>query len=228
MVLMEKKVIKKCVSLVVVILMFMIVAVCGYKYYIYGYPFARAVKVDKCNWEIMLVNNKSYIDKEYEPECVNLSNGEKVDKRIYPQLQRMFDEARSEGISITVRSGYRSWEEQKNLWTQELERLDEEGISLHEAIEQGVLSVQRAGTSEHQTGMAVDINSMTDMDDTALYEWLKDNAYKYEFILRYPENKTDITGIMYEPWHFRYVGETTAAIIKNEDLCLEEYIDKYE
>ena len=135
----------------------------------------------------------------------------------------MFNDARKQGISITVGSGYRSWEEQNALWKKEMNRLDEKGVSLRNAIKRGELVVQRPGMSEHQTGLAVDINSMQS-NASILYKWLKDNSYKYGFILRFPREKKKITGIIYEPWHFRYVGKEAAAIMKRENLCLEEYV----
>lgn len=217
---------KKICMVIFVIAVVMSVSLCIYKYYNYGTFFAKKIKIDENNWKTVLINNEHYLDKEYKPECVKLSNGEKVSKRIYPHLQLMFDDARRQGISITVGSGYRSWEEQNALWEKEMNRLDEMGLSLHDAIERGELAVQRPGMSEHQTGLAVDINSVQ-RDASILYKWLKDNSYKYGFVLRFPEEKKKITGIIYEPWHFRYVGKEAAAIMKREDLCLEEYVKLY-
>ena len=83
-------------------------------------------------------------------------------------------------------------------------------------------------TSEHQLGLSVDINADTDKcSSEKVYQWLDENAYKYGFVKRYPEDKTDITGISNEPWHYRYVGTTVAKIMKEENLCLEEYLEKY-
>ena len=83
-------------------------------------------------------------------------------------------------------------------------------------------------TSEHQLGLSVDINADTDKcSSEKVYPWLDENAYKYGFVKRYPEDKTDITGISNEPWHYRYVGTTVAKIMKEENLCLEEYLEKY-
>lgn len=217
---------KKICVVIVVIFLVMEGSLCVYKYYNYGTVFAKKIKIDRNNWKTVLINNERYLEKEYKPECVKLLNGAKVSKRIYPHLQSMFDDARRQGISITVGSGYRSWEEQNDLWEEEINRLDEEGISLHEAMAQGKLMVQRPGMSEHQTGLAVDINS-TQRDAPILYKWLSKNSYKYGFILRYPEEKKKITGIIYEPWHFRYVGKEAAAIMKRENLCLEEYVKLY-
>lgn len=221
----------KKIFLIIVMVCIIITSVsCGYNYWIYGCFFIKKVTTDEClndNWETVLVNNKHCLEQNYEPMCTKLSNGESVDERIYPQLQNMFDDARKDGISITVRSGYRSWDEQEELWEQEKDRIDEEGIRLNEAVARGEITVQRQGMSEHQTGLAVDINSLSDGNSSNLYDWLRDYSYKYGFVLRYPENKIEITGISYEPWHFRYVGVDAAKVMKDEDICLEEYVKRY-
>lgn len=216
----------KRICIKIVVISVMIIVFVGYRYCIHGFFLGREATVNG-NWEIMLVNNEHHIKKEYEPKCIKLSNGEYVDERIYPKLQSMFDDIRSKGISLFVRSGYRSWEEQNELWEEEMDRLAVEGVSTQEAEESGNLYVRKPGTSEHQTGLAVDINVMPGGDANTLYSWLKDNSYKYGFVLRYPQDKKKITGIMHEPWHFRYVGTDVADIMTKENLCLEEYLKKY-
>ena len=216
---------KKICIVIIGICLAMASSLCAYRYYNYGTFFAKKITIDRNNWKTVLINNEYYLDKEYKPKCVKLANGVKVSKRIYPHLQSMFDDARKQGISITVGSGYRSWEEQNELWEEEMNRLDEKGVSLHDAVKRGELVVQRPGMSEHQTGLAVDINSMQS-DASILYKWLKDNSYKYGFILRFPKEKKKITGIIYEPWHFRYVGKEAGASMKIEYLFLEEYVKR--
>lgn len=160
------------------------------------------------------------------PKCVELANGEKVDERIYPDLQNMFNAARKIGLNIIVTSGYRGYDLQKILWNAEVNRLKMKVLSTEKAAKNGKLFLQRPGLSEHQTGLAIDINSKNKSQKSALYRWLRNNSYKYGFILRYPEDKVDITGIAYEPWHFRYVGLKNALIIKQNNLCLEKFLDK--
>lgn len=109
-----------------------------------------------------------------------------------------------------------------------MDRLDEEGITRRDAIRIGELMVQRPGMSEHQTGLAVDINSQSGEDSSVLYRWLQDYSCNYGFVLRYPEDKIEITGISYEPWHYRYVGIDAAKVMKDKDICLEEYVERYE
>lgn len=176
-------------------------------------------------WQLMVVNSEYRVPKNYELEFVTLSCGEKVEKRIYPDLQDMFDDALSEGIDLVVRSGYRSEEEQKQLLIKKIGELRNEGFSDNKARAEALRWVSMPGTSEHQLGFAVDINAENGTKEERAYKWLSDNAHKYGFILRYPSDKTDITGIAYEPWHFRYVGKHHAKEIYNQGLCLEEYVE---
>ncbi|MGI6721492.1 MAG: M15 family metallopeptidase [Anaerovoracaceae bacterium] len=192
---------------------------CAYKYVSFGSIFVARAEMDK-DWEVVLVNSRHYVGRDYKPELTELSNGEKVDSRIYPHLQAMFDAARAHGFHLIVRSGYRSYGEQEALWN--------EGGAGMDGDENGVLSVQRPGLSEHQTGLAVDINRAGDTDEGALYSWLQNNAARFGFILRYPADKTEITGVIYEPWHYRYVGVDAARAMKADNLCLEEYVGEYE
>lgn len=150
-------------------------------------------------WNLLVVNRWNEIPEDYEVTLTELENEEKVDSRIYPDLQEMFDNMREEGIYPFVREGYRTAKE----W------------------------VALPGTSEHQLGLAVDINADKEhSDNEEVYEWLAQNAYKHGFILRYPQGKEDITGTAYEPWHYRYVGEEAAKEIFDRQICLEEYFEK--
>ncbi len=176
-------------------------------------------------WKLILVNKDNYIPKDYKVKLLTLSNGKKVDARIYPKLQEMFDAARASGINLHVAEGYRSEEEQEDLMEEKIESFIEEGKSEGEAKKLARKWVALPGTSEHQLGLAVDINSRISTPSGPLYSWLANNSYKYGFILRYPPNKVSITGVKYEPWHFRYVGKSAAAQIHRQGICLEEYIE---
>lgn len=177
-------------------------------------------------WKLILVNKDNYIPKDYKVKLLTLSNGKKVDARIYPQLQAMFDAARTSGINLHVAEGYRSEEEQEDMMEEKIESFIEEGKSEGEAKKLARKWVALPGTSEHQLGIAVDINSQISTPSGPLYSWLANNSYKYGFILRYPPNKVSITGVKYEPWHFRYVGKSAAAEIHKQGICLEEYIEE--
>lgn len=180
-------------------------------------------------WNLILVNRNSYIPDDYKVELTELSNGEKVDSRIYPELQEMFSDARAQGYGLFVREGYRTQEEQQQLLDEKIEAYENEGKSKSEAKKLAEQWVAIPGTSEHQLGIAVDINADTTKSSSDdVYSWLAENAHKYGFIKRYPSDKTDITGVINEPWHYRYVGKEAALEIYSQGMCLEEYIDTLE
>ena len=193
-------------------------------------PFLRSlthhVASEDNGWNLILVNRNSYIPSNYEVELTELSNGEKVDSRIYPELQEMFDAARAEGYGLFVAEGYRSQEKQQQLLDEKQEAYESEGYSKSEAKELAQQWVAIPGTSEHQLGIAVDINADTSKSSSdSVYRWLEENAHKYGFIKRYPSDKTEITGIINEPWHYRYVGKDAALEMYSRGICLEEYIE---
>lgn len=180
-------------------------------------------------WNLILVNRENYIPADYEVQLTELSNGKKVDSRIYPELQEMFNAARTQGYGLFVREGYRTQEEQQQLMNEKIEAYENEGKSKSEAKKLAEQWVAIPGTSEHQLGIAVDINADTtksSRDD--VYNWIEENAHTYGFIKRYPSNKTDITGVINEPWHYRYVGKEAASAIYSQGICLEEYIETLE
>ena len=178
-------------------------------------------------WNLILVNRENYIPADYEVQLTELSNGKKVDSRIYPELQEMFNAARAQGYGLFVREGYRTQEEQQQLMNEKIEAYENEGKSKSEAKKLAEQWVAIPGTSEHQLGIAVDIinadTTKSSRDD--VYNWLEENAHTYGFIKRYPSNKTDITGVINEPWHYRYVGKEAASAIYSQGICLEEYIE---
>lgn len=179
---------------------------------------------ESLGWNLMLVNSQYRIPDDYSVELIRLSNGEQVDSRIYPDLQEMFDDARGDGYSLFVRAGYRSEEDQEDLMEDKIEAYRQEGYSQREAEHEAEKWVAKPGTSEHELGLAVDINAEGQTDGNRLYQWLAEHSWKYGFILRYPAEKEEITGIDYEPWHFRYVGKQAAKEMYEQDLCLEEYV----
>lgn len=179
-------------------------------------------------WELILVNDDNFMPEDYKINLLTLSNGQQVDERIYPSLQKMFDDMRKEGHRPLVVSGYRSEDEQKAILKEKVRDFEADGYPKLAAEIQALKWVAKPGTSEHQLGLAVDINpDYTVTKGWGFYAWLEENSYKYGFIKRYPADKTDITGISNENWHFRYVGEEAARVMYRENLCLEEYIDKY-
>lgn len=174
--------------------------------------------------ELTLVNADNPVPNGWSVELTTLSNGEQVASMIYPDLQDMFDDMRSEGIYPFVRAGYRSGEEQERVLDEKIRAYENEGYSNSRARELALETVAQPGTSEHELGLAVDINADDESTGDEVYSWLAENAYKYGFIQRYPEDKSEITGIDYEPWHYRYVGKKAAQEIFSSGECLEEYL----
>lgn len=179
-------------------------------------------------WNLILVNKDHSVPRNYDVELTTLSNGKKVDSRIYPSLQAMFNDARAAGLNLFVREGYRTKNEQKNIMKSRIETYRQKGYSSREAIKLAKEYVAKPGTSEHELGLAVDINASNSRMQDKVYNWLQNHSWRYGFILRYPPDKTDITGVSNEPWHFRYVGKDAAKTMKENNWCLEEYVEKME
>ena len=176
---------------------------------------------DDTPWNLILVNKDNPLPSGYDPELIELSNGQSVDSRIYPELQAMMDDARLAGYDPQVVSGYRTAEKQQQLLDEKISEFRDQGYGRWESKKLALQWVAKPGTSEHQLGLAVDINGST--YDT--YLWLEENCCNYGFIYRYPADKTDITGIAHEEWHYRYVGKDAAAEIHRQGICLEEYLE---
>ena len=177
-------------------------------------------------WNLVVVNRWNELPEDYDIELMELSNGQKIDERIYPYLQEMFNAARAEGIYPIVREGYRTEKEQQALYDEKVQAYINEGYSRSRAEKTAKEWVALPGTSEHQLGIAVDINAdKSKCSNNEVYTWLAENAHEYGFILRYPQGKLEMTGISYEPWHYRYVGVDAAQEIYNENICLEEYLE---
>ena len=175
-------------------------------------------------WNLIVVNRWNELPEDYEVELTELSNGQMVDSRIYPYLQEMFDAARTEDVYPVVREGYRTAEEQQEILDDKIQTYINQGYSQSRAEKTAKEWVALPGTSEHQLGIAVDINAdNSKCSNEEVYAWLAENAYKYGFILRYPMGKQEITGTSYEPWHYRYVGIEAAKEIYERGICLEEY-----
>lgn len=184
-------------------------------------------------WNLILVNPWNELPENFYVERAVLSSGHSIDKRAYSDLIEMLEDAKAEGLSLVICSSYRTMEKQQRLYENEVNDYVSLGYSYEEAKKEAAKWVARPGTSEHQTGLALDIVSASfqsltkEQENTKEQKWLMENSYKYGFILRYPEDKTEITGINYEPWHYRYVGKEAAKVIFEEKISLEEYIADY-
>ena len=177
------------------------------------------------DWKLILVNAEHPVPEDYSVTLKELRNDQWVDERIYPELQQMFDDARAEGIYPLINESYRSAERQQEILDNYIAAYEAEGLSTEEAQQRALEVVAKPGTSEHQLGLALDIIVEYEEDSTVTWQWLKENCWRYGFILRYPEDKTEITGSSYEPWHFRYVGAEAAQQITERGITLEEYLE---
>lgn len=199
---------------------------------------------------LFLVNYNNLLDSSYKPtdlvDVVNTRNGwptQKLRLSAAKALEALFIEAKEAGMTyinddsgyrLSVTSGYRSYNTQKSNFEKRVDRAKDEnpGVSQEEAEEIAAKAVARPGTSEHQTGLCVDMHNMPEAIKTFKNEeaakWLVENSHKFGFILRYPEDKTEITKIMFEPWHFRFVGRYHATRIHELGMCLEEYMEYLE
>lgn len=181
---------------------------------------------------LLLVNPWTPLPEDFVPgELVPVQNDQAVDARAYPDLQDMLQDMSQAGLSPLICSSYRSQERQQELYDNKVQRVMAEGVSREAAQAEAARWVARPGTSEHQTGLAVDIVSLSNQmldetqESTPEFQWLAENAWKYGFILRYPSDKSEKTGIAYEPWHFRFVGKEAAEEMHDLGLCLEEYLE---
>lgn len=181
-------------------------------------------------WELLVVSGANPLPEGFEiPELTELKGGHAVDSRMYPALQQMMDDCRAAGLEPWICSSYRTREKQEELFQNKVESLLTLGYSEEAAQEEAARWVARPGTSEHETGLAVDIVDKSyqildrKQEQTPVQQWLMENCARYGFILRYPTDKSELTGIGYEPWHYRYVGPEAAAAIMEQGICLEEY-----
>ena len=185
-------------------------------------PYADKPDIDINSWEYVLANPWNSIE-DYYPDVVQIEDIE-VDYRIYDAMEAFVSDCRAAGNTVYLSSGYRSYDLQKYLFEKKCEEYDEETAAT---------IVARPGTSEHQTGLAADITDQyyeyknASLEETAMYQWMEAHCQDYGFIVRFPNGKEDITGIIYEPWHFRYVGVEAATYIMEHNLTLEEFVALY-
>ena len=179
---------------------------------------------------LMLVNPWNEIDPNYSPELVDVSGGMLFDARAAYWLNRMLSDCRAAGCYPEICSLYRTQDYQAMLYDNKVERVLAQGYDYYTALDIAAMSVAVPGTSEHQLGLAADLvdffygglDYYQEYTDTQ--QWLMAHCTDYGFILRYPNGTSDITGIIYEPWHYRYVGRTVAAEMKDLGVTLEEYL----
>jgi zinc D-Ala-D-Ala carboxypeptidase len=177
------------------------------------------------DWQLVLVNFDNKMPDDFQNKIVHEFNVD-LDSRIAEPYQKMHDAALKDDVRLWISSGYRSPEKQETLFNQEIETYAKMGLNHNAAVSQAERSVAHAGYSEHNTGLAIDLNGVLDsFAQTPEFRWLQSHAQDYGFVLRYAQDKQDITKIKFEPWHFRYVGVENAKKMNQLGMCLEEYIN---
>ena len=182
------------------------------------------------DWQLLLVNDWNPLPAGYDNDVsfTTVTGGKQMDSRITDAVEQMLKDASA--YELAVVSAYRPKDEQNTLYWRKVKQYTDKGYSDLEAQKVGGTIVKRPGFSEHNCGLAMDVGGSGDYTleqtfaNTAAYTWLIDHCADYGFILRFPEGKEDITGVIYEPWHYRYVGVEAAKYIMDNDLCLEEYL----
>ena len=182
---------------------------------------------DAEKWNLSIINTKYPLPDSYAPTLSNVISGSNIqlDSRVSERYAEMYAAAKLSGCVLTPYSGYHSYALQETNYNRKVNFYVNQGISAEEANQKASAQVLPAGCSEHNAGLAMDIvSASSDFINTKEYKWLCENAYNYGFILRYPEDKTAITGMNFEPWHWRYVGTQAAKEMKEKNQCLEEYL----
>ena len=179
-------------------------------------------------WNLIVVNSSREIPEGYVPQLKEiLGCGKYLDYRVAPHYEEMYYAAKKDGIILTPYSAYRTYERQKNNYNNLTSKyMSQYGLSREAAAAKAATVILPPGTSEHNLGLAMDVCNVYDsFAYSKEYAWLQQHAHEYGFILRYTKEKQPITGIVPEPWHWRYVGVEYAKKIKDSGLCLEEYLD---
>lgn len=189
-------------------------------------PLPTPPDIDISQWQYVCANTDRLLPSDYTPELTELEGGQYFDSRAVDALKDFIAAARAEGLTVVLSSSYRSYSTQQYLFNNKVAQTGSE--------EAAAKIVAIPGSSEHQLGLSADIvdgyyQYMNEsLAETELLKWMYAHCHEYGFILRYPEDKQDITNIMFEPWHFRYVGEEAASYIMENGLCLEEFVALYE
>lgn len=184
----------------------------------------------KEDWKLILINKQHAIPDNYKVPLGTIRGSMRCDERIIPELTEMMQAARANGVNLVICSPYRDYDRQIMLFDRKIKAYMKRGLSYLEAYRITSQAVTVPGASEHQIGLALDIisdkyTSLNEgLGETEAGKWLASHSYEYGFVLRYPKGKEDITGIEYEPWHFRYVGKAAARYIYENKLTLEEFV----
>ena len=187
---------------------------------------------EKEEYYLLLANAENPLPQDWSIQTEEVQNGYEMDKRAAPAMREMIQAAKEDGVELMLCSAYRSVEKQQQLFDRSQQAYMAQGMSEEEAYANTATETAIPGTSEHQTGLAADIVTPTyqmldaGFADTPAGQWLSEHAAEYGFVLRYPQDKQEVTGIIYESWHYRFVGKTHAKLMKESGLCLEEYLQQ--
>ncbi len=201
----------------------------------YAYSYAgfnpKVISVTDYNWKTVLVNRNYILKEGYKPQLAEAvkGSGQYLDYRVAPYYQKMYDAALKDGVTLSPCSGYRSYDLQKNNFENKISYYMNQGYDKITATQNAARVILPPGTSEHNAGLAMDIGWVTeDFENSSAFAWLTANAQDYGFIMRYPksEEKQQITEIIYEPWHWRFVGVELAQELKASGQVLEEYLGR--
>ena len=202
----------------------------GYAYSYAGFN-PTEIEIPEDGWNTVLVNRNYILKEGYVPKLEEAVKGSGIylDYRVAPYYQKMYDAAKADGVTLTPNSGYRSYETQKNNFNNKINLYVSQGYDKVTATQNAARIILPPGTSEHNAGLAMDIGWVTeDFENSAAFAWLSEHAQDYGFVMRYPksEDKQSITEIIYEPWHWRYVGVEAAQSMKQTGQVLEEYLGR--
>lgn len=187
---------------------------------------------EKEEYYLLLANAENPLPQDWSIQTEEVQNGYEMDKWAAPAMREMIQAAKEDGVELMLCSAYRSVEKQQQLFDRSQQAYMAQGMSEEEAYAKTATETAIPGTSEHQTGLAADIVTPTyqmldaGFADTPAGQWLSEHAAEYGFVLRYPQDKQEVTGIIYESWHYRFVGKTHAKLMKESGLCLEEYLQQ--
>lgn len=189
----------------------------------------QTVVIDPDKWYLTLVSKKYKLPDDFTVELKDVvpTSDRQLDARCADYYTRMYNAAFTDGCTLTPYSGHRRMSTQKTNYENKIQYYVNKGYSRKDAADKAATIILPPGTSEHNLGLAMDIcHTETHFEDSKEFKWLQEHAHEYGFILRYPKEKENITGIIYEPWHWRYVGEKAAKEMKASGQCLEEYLGK--
>ena len=198
-----------------------------------GKPAAQQESQSGTEWNLLLVNPWNPVPQDFSITLSQIEGSDySVDERCVDALNQMMAHCWWAGNRPVVCSAYRTPEKQEQLFAKAVAKWMGFGLSRADAEREAAQETAVPGTSEHQAGLAVDIIDAgypklnEKQASMPTQKWLMEHCWEYGFILRYPEDKSEITGIIYEPWHYRYVGVETAKVIHEQGLCLEEYLQQ--